>query len=200
MEVSYGLIKTKKFINRGFLIGPLCPIYGTGCILIYLLLSEFSYNAFILFLMSCLLCSVLEYGASYVLEKVFNVRWWDYDYMKYNLNGRICLEMTIPFGILGLIDVYLLLPNTLKVLDMLPNTFIYIITIILFIIFTIDGIISIILINKFKSNAIKSNEKDNTIEISKYVKKSLKDDSKYAKRLLDTFPNLKIIKKIKRTK
>lgn len=198
LEVLYGLYELKKFVNRGFLIGPVCPIYGIGCVFIYLFLSGLKSDAIVLFLASCLLCSILEYVASYVLEKVFNVRWWDYNNMKFNLNGRVCLEMAIPFGILGLFDVYLLLPYTFKLLDMMSDNIIYIIGIVLFVIFIIDAIISIILIIKFKNSALKSNEKDNTIEIDDYIKRSLSKDLKYAKRLVKTFPHLKIIRKLKR--
>lgn len=198
LEELYALYYYKKFVNRGFLIGPLCPIYGTGCLLLYFFLSSFKGDAIVLFLASCLICSILEYVASLFLEKVFNVRWWDYDFMKFNLNGRICLEMAIPFGILGLIDVYFLLPYTLNILDKLSNNIIYIVGSILFILFMVDAIISIVLIIKFKNHALKSDAKDNTIEIDEYVKKSLDSDLRYAKRLLTTFPHLKIIRNIKR--
>ena len=174
LEVAYGYIETKKIVNRGFLIGPLCPIYGIGCVLIYLLLSKFSYNAFLLFFMSCLLCLALEYIVSFVLEKLFKARFWDYKNMKYNLNGRICLEMAIPFGILGLLDVYLFLPYTLKLIENLSHMWIYIIACIMLVLFLIDGLISIILITKFKKEELKSDVRDNTIEISDYVKKTLK--------------------------
>ena len=78
MEVIGKLIQQKKFINRGFLIGPYCPIYGHGAILITILLSRYKANPFILFFMAILICSILEYATSYFMEKIFHARWWDY--------------------------------------------------------------------------------------------------------------------------
>lgn len=74
MEVMCKLIELKKFINRGFLIGPYCPIYGWGCILIIILLNKYTNDPVILFIMSVLICSALEYFTSYFMEKMFNAR------------------------------------------------------------------------------------------------------------------------------
>ena len=101
MEVVGKLIELKRFVNRGFLIGPCCSIYGFGGILITLLLQYFTANPVVLFFMAILVCGVLEYLTSYFMEKLFNARWWDYSQRKYNINGRVCLNTIIPFGILG---------------------------------------------------------------------------------------------------
>ena len=97
MEVINGFIKTKKVVNRGFLIGPYCPIYGTGVILITILLKKYMEDRIITFIMSMLICGILEYFTSYFMEKFFNARWCDYSNRKMNINGRICLETLIPF-------------------------------------------------------------------------------------------------------
>ena len=194
LEVLYGIYKDKRIVNRGFLIGPLCPIYGFGGLLIYILLSKFADNGVAVFLMSCLICSILEYTASYVMEKIFHVRFWDYEYMKFNINGRICLEMIIPFGVLGLFVVYMAFPYTFKLIELCPNTLIFIISALLFILLITDFIISIVLVSKFKKNGIKTS-KDNTEEISKYVRTVLIRESKFTRRLVDTFPNFKLDKK-----
>ena len=169
LEVLYGLYKLKKFVNRGFLIGPLCPIYGVSCVLLYLLFSPVK-NPIVLFILSAIFCSIVEYLVSSILERVFNVRWWDYNDMKFNINGRICLEMAIPFGLLGLLSVYYLVPFTLKTISTMPNNYIYIFAIILFTLFLIDEIVSIFFTSKFEK---KDDEKDNTIEVKRYIKKSL---------------------------
>ena len=106
MEVTCKLIQYKRFINRGFLIGPYCPIYGCGGILITVLLNRYMSDPFVLFVMAILLCGTLEYLTSYFMEKAFKARWWDYSQRKFNINGRICLGTIIPFGILGLFISY----------------------------------------------------------------------------------------------
>ena len=110
MEVIWTLITDKKLVNRGFLIGPYCPIYGVGCLLLIVFLGSFKDNIFTLFLMSIIVCSILEYFTSFIMEKLFNARWWDYSDRKLNLNGRICVDTMIPFGILGVLVVYFLNP------------------------------------------------------------------------------------------
>lgn len=200
----FGYFTTKKIVNRGFLIGPLCPIYGTGCILLYLLLRQYVNDPIILFVMAMVVCSILEYVASYLMEKIFKARWWDYTDFKFNINGRICLEMAIPFGLLGLLVLYILFPSTLNLLDRLPSQAIYLVAGLLATIFLVDLLISFKVIMKFTETAL-SVPKDMTEEITKFVKKTL-SKNRWTKRLVDSFPNLhidfsnikKLLKKIKK--
>ena len=90
------------FVYRGFLNGPYCPIYGFGALIDIALLHWFD-NPFLLFLMGALLASVLEYLTSYVMEYYFHARWWDYSEKRFNLNGRICLEGALVFGLFAVI-------------------------------------------------------------------------------------------------
>lgn len=78
MEVICKLIQEKRFINRGFLIGPYCPIYGWGALAITILLKKYLDDPIALFFMSVIICSIIEYLTSYILEKKYNARWWDY--------------------------------------------------------------------------------------------------------------------------
>lgn len=98
MEVTLTLITDKKFVNRGFLLGPCCPIYGCGCLLLNLLLQNYVNNIIVLFILTMFTCSLLEYITSFLMEKIFKLRWWDYSQMRFNLNGRICLEGFFIFG------------------------------------------------------------------------------------------------------
>lgn len=107
MEVICKLVEQKKFINCGFLIGPICPIYGYGVLGIVLLIGKNRMDLLSVFLKSILVCSILEYFTSYFMGKLFKARWWDYSRRKFNVNGRICLEMMIPFGILGCFVIYI---------------------------------------------------------------------------------------------
>lgn len=204
LEVTYGLAETKKFVNRGFLIGPICPIYGVGCLAIVFLLGRYSYDAFILFLMSVIVCSIIEYMASYLLEKIFKTRWWDYTNMKFNINGRICLETLIPFGLLGLLVVYYAYPFVWNFLGYFSNITIYVAAGILAILFIVDAFTSLSIIINFKNTAVKV-AKDSTEEVSKYVRAALSKNSIWTRRLIDSFPNLRIdfnelMKKFKRKK
>ena len=103
LEVIVTFIKSKKIVNRGFLIGPYCPIYGKGALLIVLLLKKYENDIIALFVMAVVVCSIIEYITSYVLEKLFNTRWWDYSNIKFNINGRVCLQNLVAFGIFGVL-------------------------------------------------------------------------------------------------
>lgn len=188
MEVITKLIEKKKFINRGFLIGPICPIYGCGCLLLIITLSKYKNNIFVLFGMAILICSVLEYLTSYIMEKLFNARWWDYSTKRFNLNGRICASTMIPFGILGSLVVYIINPIITKTIYLIPTNTLKIISITLIIIFISDLIISITIMYGFKGT-LKTIEKDGTEEISKKVKEILEKRSYLYKRLVEAFPN-----------
>ena len=189
LEVICKLVEKKKFINRGFLIGPICPIYGCGSILIILLLERYKSNLFILFGMAIIICSILEYMTSYIMEKLFNLRWWDYSSKKYNLNGRICLNTMIPFGILGCTVIYIINPFFLFILNNFNINTLELISIILFIIFIIDITISFGIIYNFKESI--KNVGDSTEAISKKVKDILLSRNYVYKRLIKAFPNIK---------
>ena len=188
----------KKIVNRGFLIGPYCPIYGVGVLLIIFLLKEFTDTPLALFVLASVICMTLEYLTSYVMEKWFNARWWDYSDRKFNLNGRICLETTIPFGLGAMIVIYVVQPFIVNLLNKIPNSITIIIGIILMIIFIIDAIISFSVITKIKDIDI-SKFKDDTEEINKKVKDYLKKSSPLMKRLIESFPDARIsIKKLRK--
>ena len=110
MEVTVKYIQYKRFINRGFLIGPYLPIYGAGGILITLFLKRYLNDPIALFVFGMIICTILEYITSFVMEKLFHARWWDYSNKKFNINGRVCLGTMIPFGLLGLLIMYVLNP------------------------------------------------------------------------------------------
>ena len=110
MEVIVVSIAKHKLSSRGFLIGPVCPIYGYGVVLVSLLLQKYQNDIVILFFMSVIICGILEYFTSFFMEKIFKARWWDYSKKKFNINGRICLENLIWFGIACCIVIYIFNP------------------------------------------------------------------------------------------
>ena len=197
VDVCDVLVVDKKLVNRGFLIGPICPIYGVGVLLMIRLLTRFIDTPLALFILAIAIFMTLEYFTSYIMEKLFNARWWDYSNYKYNLNGRICLETTIPFGIGGMIVMYIVNPFITSLLDKVGSNTIIIIGIILLVIFVIDLIVSFSVITKIKS-VFSSKYKDDTEEVNNRVKQYLIKLSPLTKRLMESFPNLRIkIKNIK---
>ena len=196
VEVINCSIVEKKVVNRGFLISPICPIYGCGAILITLVLSNYKDDWFVVFCMAVILCGTLEYFTSWLMEKLFHARWWDYSQNKFNINGRICLETMIPFGLLGLLIIYVLNPFFYNLLSYIPSNVSNIISLVLFIILIADMIISCNVISKVTSTVKKvaaQNKKDDTYEITAKARELLKSNWK-GRRLLDAFPNIETIK------
>lgn len=189
IEVIAKKIELGKFINRGFLIGPYLPIYGCGGVLITLTLTKYYNSPITLFVMAVFICSILEYATSYILEKLFNARWWDYSNKKYNINGRICLNTMAAFGTLGCVVVYILNPLFFKFLS--NDNIIDVISIILGVLFIFDVFVSLKIMSNFKIATMQFKYKDNTEEITKKVKELLSSKSFFNKRLIDAFPNVK---------
>lgn len=195
IEVIGSFYKLKKFVNRGFLIGPYCPIYGIGALLVTSLLDDYLDGPLGLFVLSMVVCSLTEYIASYLLEKIFKTSWWDYSNKRFNINGRICLETMIPFGVGCLLIMYVLNPFFTKIINSIPANILNIIAIILFISFVFDIIISFKIIWKFKKIS-DDTKKDNTEKVTEYVKKEiLKKKKLLYTRLINAFPKLKVLKR-----
>lgn len=193
MEVVCSLVKFKRFVNRGFLLGPICPIYGCGVIGITLLIGNDTSSIPIVFLKSIVVCSILEYSTSYIMEKMFNARWWDYSKKKFNINGRICLSTMLPFGILGTLVVCIVHPFFIKLISLLNPTHMIILSIILFIIFIIDNIVSFSIMNKIKLE-IKKQIADNTETIKKHVMEWIEEKSVLYRHIKNAYPKFKIRK------
>ena len=188
MEVTLTFVRNKKFVNRGFLIGPYCPIYGSGVLLIMFILKRYLDRPLGLFCMAVIICSILEYLTSYFMEKIFKARWWDYSTKRFNLNGRICAETMIPFGILGTLVICVINPIFEYLLNLFNFETIKITAIVLLVIYLIDSIISLTIMFGFKGT-LKTVEKDGTEEITKKVKKILINKNVLYKRLVEAFPN-----------
>ena len=186
MEMMVCYYASKKWVNRGFLIGPICPIYGYGCLIITILLKRYLDDPIVLFVMAVVLCCILEYFTSYLMEKLFKARWWDYSDRKFNLNGRICLENAVLFGVLGLLLSYIINPFVVRMLGFVPTMVFNIFAIILLIVFLVDNIISLKIISGFTKVA-KTIRKDSTEEITKKVKEILVKQGYLYKRLVSAF-------------
>lgn len=147
LEVSLFLLKTHIFINRGVLFGPWLPIYGTGCVLIILVfvhskMKKYLTQPLLLFLLVMILCGLIEYSTSFVLELVTGLEYWNYEGHFLNINGRICLEGLIEFGLGGLLCIYFLAPKLNNLFNKCNKKFLISAFIVLLILFIGDSIYS----------------------------------------------------------
>lgn len=120
-EVGLHLVKDGVFVNRGMLHGPWVPIYGLGCMMMVLLKKFVGNRPVLYFVTSVVGCGVMEYGSSWLSEKLYHARWWDYSNCPLNLNGRVFLGGLLGFGIAGCIFVFMLLPVLKKQYQKIPK-------------------------------------------------------------------------------
>ena len=190
IEVIVTFYKDKKFVNRGFLLGPYCPIYGFSSIVMILYLNRYCDSFITVFLLAVVVCSIIEYLVSYLMEKLFNARWWDYSNRKFNINGRVCLENSIWFGLLGTLLIYVVNPFLYNLISKMSDNVLLIVGSFLLIIFVIDLIISLNVTFKIKSNITKLIKKDSTEEFNHKIKELI-DSKLLNRRLFKAFPKLK---------
>ena len=131
-------------------MGPTCPIYGLGAIIVLFLLSSFHQHIYLLFIFSFLLTSILEYFTSYILEQLFGVLWWDYSKHKYNIHGRVCLLNSFLFGMMSLVVTYFIHPVIEYFIESNHLSTLKFVFIFLLLIFIIDLFTSVKRLIKFK--------------------------------------------------
>ena len=120
LEVCIAAIRKREFINRGFVSGPLCPIYGAGAAAFAVFLPDLRENPFFLFLGGVILASFLEFITGRLLEKIFHKKWWDYSDIRFNFEGFICLRYSLLWGILAVLLVYIVNPLMASLLHLIP--------------------------------------------------------------------------------
>ena len=128
----------RRPINRGFLTGPVCPIYGVGALLVIYLLSPFAGSLPLLFVAAVLVTSVLEYVTGWALETLFHAKWWDYSDHRFNIHGRVCLQNALVFGVLGVVVVRIIHPVVEGWILSLGGTALYLVSGGLFLVFAAD--------------------------------------------------------------
>lgn len=148
-EVSYAALDRGIFVNRGFLNGPCCPIYGFGVLIVVFVLTPIKENLCILFIGSFILTTVLEYMTGYILEKVFHNKWWDYSDKPFNVHGYICLKFSVLWGLACTFIMTVLHPILYGFIHFIPKIIGMIILNLLVIGFFIDFIITVATILKF---------------------------------------------------
>ncbi len=189
VEMIYCAITDKQIVNRGFFIGPYCPIYGFGGISMLLFLP-YKDNPLVCFILALVTCSVLEYFTSYLMEKIFQVRWWDYSNDSFNINGRICLRNALAFGALGVLLTKYIYPFFKSILDGIPDETIKTVALIILIITLIDIIVSFKAMSKIKEIVAKNVKNFKNKDATASIRKILKDNFKLSfleRRLIDTY-------------
>lgn len=184
IEVIVIFKQTKKLVNRGFLMGPYCPVYGTGALIMLFIFSKYRDDPFNLFIMFIFYASILEYFTSYLMEKLFNARWWDYSKNKFNINGRVCLTNALGFGVLGLLLGYYIHPVIIEIINATPIPVLYWIAIPIITIFIMDVIITFNVVTRLRKKFVLIN-KDMTEDIKKQIAKYIEKN-----RLIKAFPLL----------
>lgn len=150
-------ISERRWVNRGFLNGPLCPIYGFGASMAIVLLHDLS-NPIVIFLISAFGACALEYVTSWGLEKIFHARWWDYNHYRFNINGRICLLGAIVFGFAGVIITDIVQPVVAWITFMIPLHIVHWMCVVFAVLIIIDTIVTVIGLIDFSANLAKFSE------------------------------------------
>lgn len=152
VEVSFVAITRGKVVNRGFLNGPVCPIYGVGMVGILYALEPLKDNAIVLFIGGVVICSALELFTGWILDKIFRMRWWDYSENRFNIGGYICLEFSIMWGLGSMIMVNMIHPMIYGAISKIPLMVIYVLLVIFAVAFIIDIIVTVKEIVGFKKS------------------------------------------------
>ena len=195
MEVTLKYIQYHRFIDRGFLIGPYCPIYGFGVVGVTILVGGLiGWKGTILetFMAGFVICGFLEYMTSFYMEKMFHARWWDYSTKPMNLNGRIWIGNLILFGIASVVIVRFIAPHYFEFIDRIDPVILSVLAWIILIFMSADYVLSHILMNIVKKE-IDNPAGDNTEEISLRMHELLKNRSLLQRRIYQAYPDFKAI-------
>lgn len=173
VEVVYCSIAERKLVNRGFLFGPILPIYGTGMLLVLVATQGVRDDLILTFFVSMGVCSVVEYLISWAMERIFGIKWWDYsEVYRFHLNGRICLANSLAFGIAGLLIVHQVHPFIEGLVAPIPHK--EIVAYVLLTLVALDTIASTYAVKKVEhSVALKMISGDQTNEIKKLARRAI---------------------------
>ena len=192
IEVTLKYFQFHRFINRGFLAGPWLPIYGSGAALITIAvkgLSTLEYSVGTTFVVSFILCGVIEYLTSFFLEKRFHARWWDYSQKPMNLHGRVWIGNLILFGLGGVLIIELINPLLLRLSDCMSFRLKEILAIALSAVFAADYVMSHFVLKLVKTG-VESSEADDTEAINKEIRLLLNDRSFFHRRFAEAYPEV----------
>ena len=197
IEVVLCSLEYRKLVNRGFFFGPYCPIYGLGALLIIWTLTKYESDPVVVFIFGVFITACIEYYISYMLEKIFHNKWWDYSHRKDSINGRICVGNLLGFGVGALLIIYVTQPYVNIIFSKTNSTIMLIVSIVLAVIFLADTIYSTIIAYALRNRMIVAEElKAEKLKMlptlaEKKVKKRIKNFHIKSIRYFRVFPNLK---------
>ena len=192
IEVTLKYFQFHRFINRGFLTGPWLPIYGSGAVLITIGVNGIApveSSVGTTFVVSFVLCGIVEYMTSFILEKRFHARWWDYSQKPMNLHGRVWIGNLILFGLGGVLIVELFNPLFFRLSGQMSFRLREILAIVLSCIFAADYVMSHFVLKLVKAG-VESSEADDTEAINKEVHLLLYDRSFFYRRFAEAYPDV----------
>ncbi len=216
METVLYLVRDKQAVKRGFLFGPVCPIYGVAAVMcdvtIGKLIEHFKWadNVFVIFIVGFFMSGLLEYFTHFAMEKFFHAMWWDYSGRKFNLNGRIYLNGLLIFAAGVVVIMKLLLPAMYKLIGVIPKPALYITCFVLYSIVIVDFSTTVVdlkgavrTIRNFQATAVEGAQKgvDLTTEQLEQLKKTMRESDAYKKiikqnpvvvRFKKRYPNFKL--------
>ncbi len=151
IETTFTSLRDFRFTNRGFLHGPVCPMYGFSSVILIFFAKYLEGNLFILYIFCVVGASVIEYACGYLLETLFNAKWWDYSSNRFNIKGRICLSFSLAWGLAGVFFIKVLQPliNGFMV-KFISHYMAIILSIVLIIYFSLDLIFTLYKLSKLK--------------------------------------------------
>lgn len=207
LEVSYSAVSSGRFVNCGMLNGPICPIYGFGGVIVLVLLAPFNGNLPLLFALSVILASALEYVTGFLLERIFHTKWWDYSNMPFNLHGYICLKFSLAWGVACVFVIKIIHPLIAAIVNVLPSPIGYIVLLFAYIILSADitaTLVGILKMNLFlkelhgisvrireSSDVIGEKIAKETIELKDEYEKRIASRAFSRNRFIRAFPNMK---------
>ena len=162
-ESCYVSLKKHKWINRGFLKGPLLPIYGSGAIVVLISTLTVENNLILVFFIGVISATILEYITGVAMEKLFHVRYWDYSKEPFNINGHICLISSLAWGVFSVLLVRFVNPNIARLVIIIPNGISEVISYIITVFITIDAVQSFNEAMDLKNILIKFTERNDAI-------------------------------------
>lgn len=143
LEVVFCTVNTGKWVNRGFLNGPVCPIYGFGMVIVLSILSPLSSHPFALFAGSFVLTSTLELVTGWVLKTMFHTTWWDYSREPFNIGGYVCLKFSLAWGLGGMAAVRVLHPPVDALVNWIPKPIGLCLLILFLLLFAVDFMVTL---------------------------------------------------------
>lgn len=163
IEVAYHAVTMGKVINRGFLNGPLCPVYGSGVLMVLTVLGLLGgdveiMSAWVLFGVGIVFATLVEFIAGFLLDKLFHARWWDYRDRKFNLNGYICLEFSLIWGLAIAFVLRIVHPTFAALVDKIPDNIGAVLLGVFYVIFLVDVILTVMSVLKMNEQLRKMEE------------------------------------------